>query len=293
LALLGSGHGVVGVLTQPDRPRGRGRQITASPVKEAAVAHGLAISQPASLKGESDRLELLSWQPEVLVVVAYGLLVPAAVLAMPRLGCVNIHPSLLPRWRGAAPIQRAVLAGDPETGVCIMQMDAGLDTGPVLLERRTPIGVSETAGALHDRLAGLGAELLLAALDGLALGTLTPHSQAVEGVTYAAKIEKAEGRIDWTRSAQEIDQQIRAFNPAPVAETSLVGETLRIFEARVADVAGSGTPGAVVKGDGDSVLVQCGQGRLALLRVQRPGRRVVAATDLVHSLPLRGERLGL
>jgi methionyl-tRNA formyltransferase len=245
------------------------------------------------LKSESDRRDLLSWQPEVLVVVAYGLLVPPAVLTLPRLGCVNIHPSMLPRWRGAAPIQRAVLAGDAETGICIMQMEAGLDTGPLLLTRTTPIGASETAGALHDRLASLGALLLLEALDGLALGRLVPRDQATLGVTYAAKIEKSEARIDWTRSAQAIDQQIRAFNPSPIAETSLLGESLRIFSAQVADLASSGEPGTVIEVRQDSVVVQCGQGRLALLGVQRPGRRVVAAKDLAHSRPLLGERLGL
>jgi methionyl-tRNA formyltransferase len=298
-ALVGSAHVVVGVLTQPDRPRGRGRHVAPSPVKEIAIAHGLPLSQPASLKAAADRQDLLSWAPDVLVVVAYGLLLPDAVLGMPRLGCVNIHPSVLPRWRGAAPIQRALLAGDVETGVTIMQMDAGLDTGPMLLMRRTPIAAAETAGALHDRLAQLGGALLLEALDGLAQGTLAPQPQPAEGVCYAAKIDKSEGRIDWSCPAQAIDRQVRAFNPWPVAETRLPaaeagqeGEPLRVHAARVAADGGSGTPGTVVEVAAAAVIVQCGSGRLALLSVQRSGRRVVAATDLANSLPLLGERLG-
>lgn len=298
-ALAGSRHPVVGVLTQPDRPRGRGRQLAASLVKEAALALGLPLSQPASLKGEADRQALQSWQPDVLVVVAYGLLLPAAVLGMPRLGCVNIHPSLLPRWRGAAPIQRALLAGDEETGVTIMRMDAGLDTGPMLLVRRTPIGATETAGALHDRLAQLGATLLLDALDGLAQGTLVPQPQPAEGVVYAAKIDKSEAAIDWTRSAEEIDRQVRAFNPWPIAETRLPGaqtgegEVLRVHSARIeARGAAGAAPGTLVEVAADAVIVECGTGRLGLLTVQRPGKRVVAAIDLAHSLPLLGLRLG-
>lgn len=292
-ALLGSSHTVVGVLTQPDRPRGRGREITPGPVKVLAVERGLPLSQPESLRTEAERQDLVAWQPDVLVVVAYGMLLPAPVLALPPTGCVNIHPSLLPRWRGAAPIQRAILAGDQETGVTIMQMDAGLDTGPVLLTQTTPIGPTETAGVLHDRLATQGAALLLSVLDGLGAGTLVPHPQAGEGVTYAPRIDKSEGRIDWARPVQEIDRRIRAFNPWPIAETRLQGEQLRIFSARVADTAGSGLPGTIMDVTPDRVLVQCGQGQLALLTVQRPGRRPVPASELAHAVPLLGERLGL
>jgi len=283
---------VVGVLTQPDRPRGRGRKVSPSPVKELALTHGLPVSQPASLRSDADRHELASWQCDVLVVVAYGLLLPPAVLTLPALGCVNIHPSLLPRWRGAAPIQRAVLAGDAETCVSIMLVDAGLDTGPVLLQRATPLGPEETAGALHDRLASLGAQALLTALEGLGQHTLVPRPQATTGVTYAAKIDKSEALIDWTRPAEDIARQIRAFNPIPVAETRAQAEQLRIFAARVEPGSQAAPPGTVLEVAADSVLVQCGHDRLALLAVQRPGRRVVGAGELARSLPLVGQRLG-
>jgi methionyl-tRNA formyltransferase len=292
LALLGSHHKVVGVLSQPDRPKGRGRALAASPVKEAARAADVPVSQPATLKSESDRSALISWAPDVLVVAAYGLLLPRPVLELPRLGCVNIHPSLLPRWRGAAPIQRTVLAGDAETGVTIMQMDAGLDTGPVLLERVIRMEPSETAGSLQERLAHLGAEALLEALEGLATGSLASQPQAAEGVSYAAKIQKSEARIDWGRPAEEIERQVRAFNPWPIAETRFKGEQLRIFAAQIAAGAGQAGPGTVVEVASGSIVVQCGRGRLGLLQVQRPGRKVVAATDLIHSVPLLGERLG-
>lgn len=230
-ALLDSSHTVVGVLTQPDRPKGRGRQIAASPVKETALAHGLPISQPQTLKDEVGRADLASWRPDVLVVVAYGLILPRAALALPRLGCLNIHASLLPRWRGAAPIQRAVLAGDPVSGVTIMLMDVGLDTGPMLLKKEVPITRTDNGGSLHDRLAAVGASAVLEALDGYSTGALAPVPQPTEGVTYAAKIDKAEALIDWSRDALEIERQVRAFNPWPVAETRLDGEQLRLFEA--------------------------------------------------------------
>jgi methionyl-tRNA formyltransferase len=308
-ALLSSGHSVVGVLTQPDRPKGRGRQIAASPVKVAAHAYGIHVSQPKSLKSEAGRAELAAWHPDVLVVVAYGLILPPAALALPRLGCINIHASLLPRWRGAAPIQRAILAGDSDTGVTIMLMDAGLDTGPMLLQKRMPIDPRDTGGSLHDRLATLGAAALLEGLDKLATGTLEPQPQPSAGVTYAAKIDKAEGLIDWSRGAIEIERQVRAFNPWPVAETRLDGEQLRVFAASAEDTsrdqpwpsaevigefresAGS-EPGTIVAVRDDSVIVQCGSGRLALHRLQRPGRRAVEARDFAHGVQLLGHRLG-
>jgi methionyl-tRNA formyltransferase len=279
------------VLTQPDRPKGRGRQLAASPVKEIALAHGLPLAQPARLSSEAERAAVVAWEPDVLVVVAYGLLVPPAVLGLPRLGCVNIHPSLLPRWRGAAPIQRTVMAGDRETGITIMLMDEGLDTGPILLQERTALSPEETSGALHERLGPLGAAVLLKALDGLSEGTLTPHPQPSFGVTYASKLEKAEARIDWSRSALEISRQVHALNPWPVAETQLQGEQLRIFDARVEPGAVTAAPGTVIAIDPD-VVVQCGEGCLALLSVQRPGRRVVTAAELARSRVLAGERLG-
>lgn len=282
-ALLDSPHTVVGVLTQPDRPKGRGRQISASPVKETALAHGLPISQPQTLKDEAGRADLASWRPDVLVVVAYGLILPRAALTLPRLGCLNIHASLLPRWRGAAPIQRAVLAGDPVSGVTIMLMDVGLDTGPTLLRKEVPIARTDNGGSLHDRLAALGAAALLEALDGYSSGTLTPVPQPTEGVTYAAKIEKAEALIDWSRDALEIERQVRAFNPWPVAETRLDGEQLRVYEALAEDTSPQfGELGTIVAVRDDAVVVQCGTGRLALRQVQRPGRRAMSAGDFAR-----------
>jgi len=303
-ALLHSTHSVVGVLTQPDRPKGRGRQLAASPVKEAALAQGLPVSQPLSLKEEAGRADLASWQPDALVVVAYGLILPRAALSLPRLGCLNIHASLLPRWRGAAPIQRAVLAGDATSGVTIMLMDVGLDTGPMLLKKEVPIARTETGGSLHDRLATIGASAILEALNGYASGTLRPVPQSAEGVTYAAKIDKAEALIDWSKDALEIERHVRAFNPWPVAETRLDGEQLRIFEAMAEEgetapiaEAPAGTrpkPGTIVAIHDDTVLVQCGTGRLALRQVQRPGRRPVSAADFARSggPHLEGKHLG-
>ncbi len=307
-ALLHSTHTVVGVLTQPDRPKGRGRQIAASPVKETALAHGVPISQPQTLKEEAGRADLASWQADALVVVAYGLILPRAALALPRLGCLNIHASLLPRWRGAAPIQRAVLAGDPVSGVTIMLMDVGLDTGPMLLKKEIPIARTDTGGSLHDRLSVIGASAVLEALDGYSRGTLIPVPQPAEGVTYAAKIEKAEALIDWRRDSLEIERQVRAFNPWPVAETRLDGEQLRVFEA-VAEGPGAisgglvtespefGTAaGTIVAVHDDAVVVQCGTGRLALRQVQRPGRRPISAGDFARggagTSQLVGKRLG-
>ena len=293
-ALLHSTHTVVGVLTQPDRPKGRGRQLAASPVKEAALAHGLPVSQPLTLKDEAGRVDLASWQPDALVVVAYGLILPRAALTLPRLGCLNIHASLLPRWRGAAPIQRAVLAGDATSGVTIMLMDVGLDTGPMLLKKEVPIARTDTGGSLHDRLAALGASAILEALDGYSTGGLQPVPQPTEGVTYAAKLDKAEALIDWSKDAHEIERLVRAFNPWPVAETRLDGEQLRIYDAG-ADGSGSGPdPGTITAIHGDAVVVQCGSGCLALRQVQRPGRRPVSAGDFARGggPDLVGKRLG-
>ena len=293
-ALVRAGYEMVGVLTQPDRPKGRGRQIAASPVKTAALAHGLAVSQPQTLKDEASRAELASWRPDVLVVVAYGLILPRAALDIPRLGCLNIHASLLPRWRGAAPIQRSILAGDATTGVTIMLMDVGLDTGPMLLRKETAIEPGDTGGSLHDRLSIKGASAILEAIQGLAAGTLQPVPQPSEGVTYAAKIDKAEALIDWKRSAVEIERQVRAFNPWPVAETRLDGEQLRIFAASAADSHQiDAEPGMIVAVQDDGLWVQCGQGLLALQQLQRPGRRAVPAADFARGgAQLAGRRLG-
>ena len=292
-ALLGSPHSVVGVLTQPDRPKGRGRQVAPSPVKVAALEHGLPVSQPQTLRDESSRADLVRWHPDVLVVVAYGLILPQAVLDLPRMGCVNIHASLLPRWRGAAPIQRAVLEGDPETGVTIMLMDAGLDTGPILLQEAVAIAPTDTAASLHDSLAKQGARALLAALEGLAGGSLTPHPQPSEGVSYAAKINKSEALLDWTRSAAEIVRKVRAFNPWPIAETQLEGEQLRIYAASVASAPATPTrPGTIAVTREGHVTVSCGFGAVTLEEVQRPGRRPISGRDFANTAGLAGRRLG-
>jgi len=304
LAALQSHHEVVGVLTRPDRPSGRGRRLTASPVKMAAVAGQLPLAQPPTLRSEAAQAQLSSWRPEVLVVVAYGLIVPPEVLALPPLGCLNIHASLLPRWRGAAPIERAIQAGDRRTGITIMQMDAGLDTGPVLLQRDIEISRASTGGSLRAELAALGAETLLEALSALATSTLTPRPQPGEGASYAPRIEKAEARIDFRRDALEIERQVRAFNPEPIAETLLDSEQLRIFAARAleesASVGGSlpepaeksADPGVIIAVQDGYMIVQCGHGRLAVSEVQRPGRRAITVRDLSHSLTLPGRRLG-
>jgi methionyl-tRNA formyltransferase len=290
-ALLDSPHEVVGVLTQPDRPAGRGQALRSSPVKLLAVEHGIPVAQPATLKTAEGRAPLLAWSPDLLVVVAYGLILPVEVLELPRLGCLNIHGSLLPRWRGAAPIHRALLARDAETGVTIMRLDAGLDTGPTLLERRRPIGTKETAGDLHDALAELGAAALIEAIDGLARGTLTAKPQPSQGVTYAAKIDKSEARIDWTQSVADIDARVRAFNPWPIAETRLAGEVLRLHRAGVAEPEGvHGAPGTLLGVGADGVRVACGTGVLAIRELQRAGKRPVSARDFANAMRLDGLR---
>ena len=295
-ALVASKHTVVGVLTQPDRPKGRGRQITAGPVKAAALAHGIPVAQPITLKDPAGRAELEAWRPDLLVVVAYGLILPSAVLSLPRLGCVNIHGSLLPRWRGAAPIQRSILAGDALTGVTIMLMDVGLDTGPMLLEKETPIESADTGGSIHDRLSVLGAAALLEALEGYQAGTLTPVPQPAAGVTYAAKIDKSEALLDWGQDAAELDRRVRAFNPWPVTETRLEGEQLRVFAASVVEGASSAEigvePGTIRSVSDSGVIVQCGRGQLSLQQLQRPGRRAVPAAEFIRGVQLTGRRLG-
>lgn len=281
-ALLRAGHDVPLVLTQPDRPAGRGLRLTASAVSECAAAHGLALYKPPSLKPPESHEPLRVVMADVMVVAAYGLILPAAVLAIPGRGCINIHASLLPRWRGAAPIQRAILAGDAETGVCIMQMEAGLDTGPVLLERSLPIAPRDTAAGLTRALANLGAQALVEALG--RLQDLVPKAQDATLATYAAKLDKAEARIDWRRSAREIDRQVRAFNPVPGAETTLQGQSLKIWEAL--PVPGSGAPGTLLSAGPDGVVIACGEGALAALQVQRQGSKKLAAGEFLRGYPL-------
>ena len=294
-ALLASRHRMVGVLTQPDRPAGRGRELRASPVKllASSVQPALPIAQPATLKTPEGRTILHEWNPDLLVVVAYGLILPQAVLDRPRLGCLNIHGSLLPRWRGAAPIQRAILAGDAETGVTIMQLDAGLDTGPVLLERRHPIGMHDTAGDLHDALSELGAAALLEAIEAIVAGTVVVRPQPEAGVTYAAKLEKSEAVLDWTKDATQLDRQVRAFNPWPIAETRFAGETLRVLRARVAQPSGAeAAPGTLLGLAEDGLRVACGEGVLAVRELQRAGKRPISARDFANAVRLDGLRFG-
>lgn len=305
-ALADSPHVLVGVLTQPDRPAGRGRACKAGPVKRLAQELNLPLSQPARLTDPAARAMLERWHPDALVVVAYGLILPPPVLALPRLGCINVHASLLPRWRGAAPIQRALLAGDADTGITIMQMEAGLDTGPILGQQRLAIEPDASAQQLQDRLAVLGAKLLLVALEQAQAGLLCPRPQPGEGVTYAAKIDKAEARIDWQRSADEIARQVRAFNPWPVAETRCHEQQLRIWQARAWSAPASSSPGAEARAAGavaaqpgdvlgleqDQLMVQCGQGRLGLIKLQLAGRRILTAREFASGQPLAGSRFG-
>lgn len=283
------------VLTQPDRPAGRGMKLQPSPVKQFALAHGIPVAQPRSLRldgkypedAAAARAALLEARPDVMVVAAYGLILPQWVLDLPRLGCLNIHASLLPRWRGAAPIHRAIEAGDAETGVTIMQMDAGLDTGAMLLAERIAIAPDDTTASLHDKLAALGGRMIVEALELAACGGLRPVPQPAEGVTYAHKIEKAEAAIDWSQPADAIARRIRAFDPFPGASALVHGETVKLWRARaVMEGRGSAAPGTVVALDGHGVGVACGQGRLEITELQRPGGKRLAAADFLRGFPL-------
>jgi methionyl-tRNA formyltransferase len=291
-ALLDSPHDVVAVYTQPDRTAGRGRQMMASPVKHLAMNHGIPVCQPGSLRSETVLQQLAAWQPELMVVVAYGLLLPPAVLSIPRLGCVNVHASLLPRWRGAAPIQRAILAGDTGTGVCLMQMDDGLDTGPVLACTRCEITADDTAIQLHNKLSLLGAGLLSQNLAALAHGNLEPHPQDESQASYASKLKKSEARIDWKDSATDIANKIRAFNSWPVAETRYRGQQLRIWEAHPVTTGSDAIPGSVLSATAAGIEVACGEGRLCIHKLQLPGARIVDAADFVNAHALKGVLLG-
>ena len=287
-ALLDGGHDVPLVLTQPDRPAGRGLKPQASAVKQLALRRGLELLQPASLKATEAVRAVAAASPNVIVVAAYGLILPEPLLGLPKLGCLNIHASLLPRWRGAAPIQRALLAGDAATGITIMQMDEGLDTGPILLQESVPIGARDTAGVLHDKLARLGAHLIVRAL----LEHPAPRAQDSSRATYAPRIAKGEAEIDWRRPAAEIERQVRAFNPFPGAYTRLGSEALKIWEARV-EPSVPGAPGTVCAAGADGILIACGAGALRVMQLQRAGGKRLGAAPFLAGFKLDpGARLG-
>ena len=288
-ALANARHEIIGVWTQPDRPAGRGRKLAASPVKRRALALQLPVHQPETLKSVEAQAQIKAAAPEVMVVAAYGLLLPSAVLAIPKYGCINIHASLLPRWRGAAPIQRAMLAGDYETGVSIMCMQAGLDTGPVYLKRATPITADDTGGSVHDRLAQLGAQLLLEVLP--LLPALKSVPQDDTQATYAAKLTHEEARLDWTRPAAELARRVRAYNPWPVAHTRWQGEPLRIWRAQAIPSAASGKPGTIHATSRDGIEVATGEGVLRILELQAAGGRRMLAVDFAHARALVGRYL--
>jgi methionyl-tRNA formyltransferase len=292
-ALARSEHEVRAVFTKPDRPAGRGRHVQMSPVKQRALELGLPVLEPVTFKSPDTLTALLALDLDALVVVAYGLILPPPALSAPRLGCFNIHASLLPRWRGAAPIQRALLAGDPVTGVTIMRMQAGLDTGPMLMARAVDIEDGDTGGTLHDRLAVVGARLVSETLDALARGPVPETPQPELGVTYAKKISKAEAEIDWRANATEVLRKVRAFNPAPVAQTRWSGEQLRIWEAELAPAAAEGevtAPGTVTGAAAGGIDVACGRGAVRITRLQLAGRRPVTAAELLNSQSLSGAR---
>lgn len=283
---------LVAVYTQPDRPAGRGRKLVASPVKQRAGVLGIPVHQPQTLRSAEAVDTLASMRPALMVVTAYGLILPPAILAVPALGCVNVHASLLPRWRGAAPIQRAIEAGDPETGVCLMRMEAGLDSGPVFATATVTIGAEDTAGSLHDRLAETGGRLLRDSLGAIIDGSLDPRPQDPDAVTYAAKLGREEAEIEWTGDAATIARRIRAFNPWPVARTRFRDEPLRLLFA-VADGEGQGIPGEVLSADGAGVVVACGEGNVRITRLQKAGARALDGSDFVNGTGIRaGERLG-
>lgn len=292
-ALIDSPHRVAAVYTQPDRPAGRGRKLTASPVKKLSLAHGIPVRQPKSLKNTAEQQRIADLHADLMVVAAYGLLLPPAVLAIPRLGCVNVHASLLPRWRGAAPINYALLAGDRSTGITIIQMDAGLDTGDMLHRIACSIEPGDTAGTLHDRLSSLGARALVEALAMMQQHRIRPEPQPRDGVTYAPKLDKGDGRLDWTRPARDLERTVRALNPWPIAHTQWDGQALRIWQAQVIPGHTTRTPGTVVAAGDQGVDIATGEGMLRLTRIQRPGGRPMAVGDFLHAHRLPpGTRLG-
>ena len=275
---------VLAVYTQPDRPAGRGRGLAPSPVKKEALLRGIPVMQPENFRTREAKDALRALQPDLMVVVAYGLILPQSVLDIPAMGCWNVHASLLPRWRGAAPIQRAIEAGDTETGVCLMQMEKGLDTGPVLLSQSIPVGALETGGELHDRLAALGAQVLSDGLGLVRAGiNLLPQPQPDEGVTYAHKLDKQEARLDWTQPAPVLANKVRAFNPWPMAEAQLAGERVRVHAAHALDEAHAATPGTLLRAHRDGLDIACGSGVLRVRQLQREGGRAISAADFLNA----------
>jgi len=284
-ALLAGGHEIIAAYTQPDRPAGRGKKLHASPVKDVAINAGIPVLQPATLRNAEAQAELAALGADVMVVVAYGLILPQPVLDAPRLGCINVHASLLPRWRGAAPIQRAIEAGDSETGITIMRMDAGLDTGPMLAKASLSLPPGTSAGVLHDRLAELGPPLLLQVLADLPTYIETATAQTDAGVTYAHKIDKSEAALDWSRGAVELARAVAAFNPFPVCYGILDGDRVRIWaaDAEGPATAGAAPPGTVLSADRDGILVACGEGALRILQLQLPGGKALPAGELLNA----------
>ncbi|PHQ81215.1 MAG: methionyl-tRNA formyltransferase [Coxiella sp. (in: Bacteria)] len=280
--LLKSDHEIIAVYTQPDRPAGRGRKLTASAVKQLALQHDIPVYQPATLRNEDAQAELRALAPEVMAVVAYGLLLPQAVLDIPKLGCVNVHPSLLPRWRGAAPIQRTILAGDKKTAVATMQLDIGMDTGPILLLEEVDVLPLETSSALHDRAAKIGGTLLVKTFDLMAQSAITPTPQSTEGIAHAAKVTKAEAKIDWTKAAIQLQHDVCGYNSWPVAHSTYNEATLRIWEAQQIDMQTSETPGTVIAATKDGIDVATGDGVLRVLRLQLPGGKPLTAAEFMN-----------
>jgi methionyl-tRNA formyltransferase len=291
-ALVAAGHEVCAVYTQPDRPAGRGRLVTASEVKQRALQACLRVEQPQSLKSADYIASLRMLAPDAMIVVAYGLILPQSVLDIPRLGCFNIHASLLPRWRGAAPIQHAILAGDRSTGVTIMRMTAGLDEGPILAQREHAIHEDMTAADLHDALAPIGAALIVETLESIAEGRVVEREQDARAATYAPKISRGDARVRWSEPAEVIARRVRAFDPWPGAEAAWRGEALKIWRAEVRSGRVGAAPGEVLHADESGIEVACGVGSLALLTLQLPGRKRVSAGDFVHAHPIAGDRLG-
>lgn len=292
-ALLGTEHEICAVYTQPDRPAGRGRKLRPSPVKQLALEHGIPVCQPANFKSEAVLQELADWQADMMIVAAYGLLLPQQVLDVPRLGCLNIHASLLPRWRGAAPIQRAILTGDDQTGITIMQMDAGLDTGDMLLKLPCPIAPDDTGGTLHDKLAELGGKAIVQVLTDYP--DLTPEPQDNSQASYARKLDKNEAAIDWRKPAGQLAREVRAFNPWPVSHTTLGGEILRVWQAATTPHSSDAAPGTVLAIDKQGIEIACGSGSLRLLQIQPPGSKAMTVAAFLNGRPGQirpGMRLG-